>query len=450
MKKYPKMKDSGIDWIEDIPERWKVGQLRFFGKFISGTGFPHEFQGETSGDYPFYKVSDTNKKNNEIQMHDSENWISEEIRNKLKARIAPKNSVLFPKIGAVLLKNKRRILTTDSIFDNNMMAYSPDVNKSNFWYYHLSLIDFKEIANPGPVPSLNDDSLKEFRVLVPSLIEQEKISAFLEVKTIKIKNEISKNQKLVELLKEKRHVIINNSISKGLDPNAPMKESMNKFFGKIPKNWHEPTIKILKQMQIIFEFQDGNHGELHPKGDDFSIHGTPFLTANQIGEYGEIDFENAHKLPQKFCEKLRIGFAKANDVFFTHNATVGRVAIMPKNAPDVIIGTSITYYRLNDSKLDRTFFANLLKSDYISLQYEPIMKQSTRNQFSILKQAELRVLLPPIEEQILISKFIENKTVTLTSLITKTQLLIQKLQELHQSLISSTVTGKIDVREAVA
>ena len=89
------MKDSKVKGIKKIPEHWRIAQLRFFGKFVSGTGFPHEYQGKQSGDYPFYKVSDTNTKTNEIDMNYSENWISEEIVHKLKAQIAPKGSIFF-------------------------------------------------------------------------------------------------------------------------------------------------------------------------------------------------------------------------------------------------------------------------------------------------------------------------------------------------------------------
>jgi len=175
---------------------------------------------------------------------------------------------------------------------------------------------------------------------------------------------------------------------------SQMKDSGIEWIGKIPKHWKEPAIWILKQMRSLIDFQDGNHGELHPKNDDFTTEGRPFLTANQIDEFGNIDFENANRLPEEFCKNLRIGFSKANDVLFTHNATVGRVGVMKSNAPDSIVGTSITYYRFDPNAFNNRYFAYLMKSDYISSQYEPLMKQSTRNQFSIKKQAKLHILLP--------------------------------------------------------
>ena len=211
------MKDSEVKWIGNTPELWKIAQLRFFGKFVSGTGFPHEDQGKIFGDYPFFKVADTNEKDNEIYMNNSENWISEEIRIKLKAKIAPKNSILFPKIGAVLLKNKRRILTTESIFDNNMMAFYPYSKQFKFWYYLFLLIDFKEIVNPGPVPSLSDDKLKEFRIIVPSETEQKIILDFLDIETSKIDLLMINLKNIIEKLQKYRQALISSTVTGKID-----------------------------------------------------------------------------------------------------------------------------------------------------------------------------------------------------------------------------------------
>lgn len=221
------------------------------------------------------------------------------------------------------------------------------------------------------------------------------------------------------------------------------KDSKLEGFGKIPNDWKEPAIWNLRQMRMI-DFQDGNHGALHPKSDDFITEGRSFLTANNIDEFGFIDFENAGKLSEEFCKKLRIGFSKANDVLFTHNATVGRVAVMPSNAPNSIIGTSITYYRFNQKNIDNRYFAYLMKSDYISSQYEPIMKQSTRNQFSIQKQAKLHVLLPNLKEQKQIADFLDNKIKTIWNEISNSHKLIELIKEKQQSTINHVITSGLD------
>jgi len=223
-----------------------------------------------------------------------------------------------------------------------------------------------------------------------------------------------------------------------------MKNSKLEGFREIPNDWKEPGIWILKQTRDIIDFQDGNHGELHPKVDDFTSEGRSFLTANQIDKYGRIDFENSDRLPNEFCKKLRIGFSKHDDVLFTHNATVGRVAVMPPDAPDVIVGTSITYYRFNPKTIENRFFAYLLKSDYIIFQYEPIMKQSTRNQFSILKQAKLHVLLPTNKEQKQIANYLDDKIQEIDNEIFKNEKLTKLLKEQKQSTINLAVTKGLD------
>ena len=167
-----------------------------------------------------------------------------------------------------------------------------------------------------------------------------------------------------------------------------------------------------------------NLGVLLPSKNDFSNSGKPFITATQISELGELSFEKCQKLPEKFYKKLRIGFSQKNDVLFTHNATVGRVSIMPPNAPDSILGTSVTYYRLDEVKINKNFFSHILKSNFVKKQYQREMFQTTRQQFSILKQAKLKIPMPKIEEQVIIGNILNEITL---QVIKQTQFL-EKLQ----------------------
>jgi type I restriction enzyme S subunit len=439
MKQYPKMKDSGIEWIGDMPEHWEITKGRFFLTIYGGISSESIIESENG--FHYFKVEDLN--------HVKQNLVLENslVRIKPIGNSVPSPSILIPKRGEAINTNKVAICKVACYFDSNIMGLRVSDNYDiKFVAYALLTRTLSDLTDKSTIPQINNKHIKPLVFPNTSKNEQQQIADFLDKQTSKIDSEIQKNRKLIELLKEKKQTTINQVVTKGLDPNVPMKDSGIEWIGEIPEYWNELPISILRQMNLIFDLQDGNHGELHPKGDDFSSEGRPFLTANQIDDYGNIDFDTTNRLPEEFCKKLRIGFSQANDILFTHNATVGRVGIMPEYASDSIVGTSVTYYRLDNTKLDRYFFAYVLKSDYVSSQYEPIMRQSTRNQFSIEKQAKLKILLPPISEQREIANHITSKIQRIDNLIKITQIQIEKLQEYRQALVSEAVTGKIDVR----
>jgi type I restriction enzyme S subunit len=206
--------------------------------------------------------------------------------------------------------------------------------------------------------------------------------------------------------------------------------------GIIPEEWEIYSIKKLKEQGAIIEFQDGNHGELYPRKSDFSEKGRPFLTANLIRD-GQVFVNQAPKLPEQYCKKLRIGFARPGDVLLTHNATVGRVAVLPEHAGDCIVGTSITYYRLNLKKIDNRYLSYFMSSSYFQSQLRAVMAQTTRNQVPITSQANLFVVLPPISVQQALARIIS----TLDSKIALNQKTNESLEAICRAIFRHWFIG---------
>ena len=151
-------------------------------EFRAGWGFPEAEQGLMEGKYPFYKVGDMN--NSEMFMDIANNYISEETSKKLKCKPAPKGTIIFPKIGATMNTNKKRILTKDSCYDNNVMGIIAKTVNDRFLYYFFSqyrLIDFAK--GTGAVPSLDTNRLKNLELPVPPLPVQEEIVRILDTFT---------------------------------------------------------------------------------------------------------------------------------------------------------------------------------------------------------------------------------------------------------------------------
>lgn len=151
--------------------------LRDVAKIVGGAAFPHSHQGGSSSEIPFYKVSDMNRAGNEVHMSLSANYISESERLELGARLIPKGAVIFPKVGAALLTNKRRITAVDCCIDNNLMAVVPLKLPVDFLYEYLCGVDFASIVQPGALPSINQSQVDALTV---PLLSTNELNVFLK------------------------------------------------------------------------------------------------------------------------------------------------------------------------------------------------------------------------------------------------------------------------------
>jgi type I restriction enzyme S subunit len=163
------------------------------------------------------------------------------------------------------------------------------------------------------------------------------------------------------------------------------------------KAWEFITISKALKLGAITGLQDGNHGESHPKSSDFVENGTPFIMANCLIN-GKIDYTKAYKLDNSWLKKLRIGFAKPNDVLISHKGTVGEVAIVSVEYQTIILSPQTTYYRTSD-KLNSTFLAGYFKNNWFQSILKKEAIQSTRAYIGITRQKDLPFFLPPIALQ---------------------------------------------------
>lgn len=160
---------------------WPAVRLGDVTSVGSGAGFPIEYQGATSGRFPFYKVSDMNLPGNEVWMQVHNNAITEQVREELKAKPHPRGTIIFPKIGAAIATNKKRILTKDSCFDNNVIGIHPSPQIDPAFLYHLLLCkDLSDFANTGNPPSIRKTTLEDWQIPLPPLAEQKRIAGILD------------------------------------------------------------------------------------------------------------------------------------------------------------------------------------------------------------------------------------------------------------------------------
>ena len=165
------------------PDGWQVVRLGDIADVKGGSGFPLDRQGRCDGAYPFIKVSDMTLAGNETYIHNANNYIDQQDVNDLGASFFTPGTIVFPKVGAAIATNKKRILTVPTIIDNNMVGITiPDTERCDGRFLHnwFESIDLSQFANVSAVPSIPGSRLKRALVLLPPLAEQRAIAAVLD------------------------------------------------------------------------------------------------------------------------------------------------------------------------------------------------------------------------------------------------------------------------------
>ena len=215
-----------------LQERWNVVRLEKIADVRAGSAFPTKYQGNTQGKYPFYKVSDMNLAGNETLMRASNNWVEDDTIKTLKAKLFPKDTVIFPKVGAAVHTNKKRILSTNSLTDNNVMGVTiRDYNLCLPYYllYWFEFIDLVDLSNPGPLPAITATTVKNITIPLPPLPEQRAIAHVLQT----IQEAKFTRQREIALERERKAALMDYLFSHGTK-DEPRKQTE---IGEIPESW---------------------------------------------------------------------------------------------------------------------------------------------------------------------------------------------------------------------
>ena len=210
-----------------------------------------------------------------------------------------------------------------------------------------------------------------------------------------------------------------------------------------PEHWKIVSIETLYKLNYILDFADGNHGSLYPRKSEFSNKGITFLTATQITSKGKIKFNECPLLNHEKASQLTKGWARKGDVILTHNATVGRCAIVDQEIEPFLLGTSATFYRLNESHINPGYAWIFFLSSYFQRQLRSCMEQTTRDQVPITKQATLGFILPPIDEQDEIWRLTKSLLQTADDLEDKLRKATQYTSGLSSAVLAKAFRGEL-------
>ena len=425
---YPEYKNSGVDWLGEVPEHWEVLPLRNIASFQNGHGFPHDLQGQEEGDFPFVKVSDISFLGKELKQ--SENYVNAVNIKNNKWQIVPRKSVILPKIGEALKLNHRKVLSLDGLIDNNILAIKPSNKIQYSWLYYLLLsIDMGWVSNPSTVPTIDMEQLKSLSMPLPYYQEQTQIAKFLDHKTAQIDRLIEKKKALIEKLNEKRTALITQAVTKGLNPDASMKDSGVDWLGEVPEHWEVRKLKFLCEFSTGWtpptkqpEYFDGdNIWVTIADMDKKLIHDSKTKISDEaVSDFGFIQVPKGALLYSFKLSVGKVGFAGTN--LYTNEAIL---FVLPNANYDI----NFLYY---------LFSVSIIKNASENIYGAKILNQE------LIKNSFLVYLSH--KEQSQIAEFLDDKTTKIDKLANKASEAIDTLNEYRTALITAAVTGKIDVR----
>ena len=428
VQKYPAYKDSGVEWLGKIPEEWEAVRMKFLFRDVSVKNKPEEELLSVTQDKGV--VPRTWVENRMVMP--SGNLESFKYIQKGDFAISLRSfeggleychhdGIISP--AYTVLKKKNGLVDTFYKYLFKSFSFISEIQTSV-----VGIREGKNISYPELSYSL---------LPIPSQSEQTAIANFLDDKTAKIDRAIVQKEQLIALLKERKQIIIQNAVTKGLDPNVKMKDSGVEWIGEIPEGWE------VKPLRFIGSTQNGISA-----GAEYFGEGFPFVSYGDVYKNIELPV-NVNGLAKSTDGDRQNYSVREGDVFFTRTSEsieeIGFSSTCLKTIRNATFAGFLIRFRPNPKYLEPTFskyyFSSKLHRAFFVKEMNLVIRASLSQE--LLKK--LPVLLPPLAEQKLIAEYIETQSAKIDQVISLQQTLIEKLKEYKATLIDSAVTGKIKV-----
>ncbi len=333
----------------------------------------------------------------------------------------------------------------DIIVSTGFAVVHPEKINKEFMAYLLTSKPFVETIVSESVgvsyPAISPTKLASIKIPFPEKeIEQIAIANFLDRKTKDIQIQIEKIKGLIELLQEEKEVLIINAVTRGLDTNVQMKDSGIDWIGEIPTHWEVTRIKWTKKYGAN-SFSDGDWIESEHITDE----GVRLIQTGNIG-IGEYIEQGGRYISEDSFDELKCKELYAGDVLICRLASpVGRSCLCPDMKCKMITSVDVCFLRPSDTWDNRYIVYSLSNPKYLDY-VDVIARGSTRQRISRTQVGDFNILSPPLQEQIDIANYLDDRLSYIASVISKNEDLIKKLTEYQEALITAAVTGKIIVR----
>lgn len=428
---YPAYRPSGVAWLGDVPEHWAIRRLKYTADLIN------------------VKVDGADNNLPYTGLEHIESWTGKRVSpngdatSEGQANLYHRGDVLFGKLRPYLAK--AHAADSDGICTGELLVLRPKVVQQKFLVDYVLNPDFVAIVDSSTygakMPRANWDFIGNLPALVPPLPEQRAIAAFLDRETARIDGLIEKKRRQIELLQEKRSALISHAVTKGLDPNAKMKDSGIEWLGEIPEHWEVLKLKYIASVQFSNVDKNSVEGEETVRLCNYvDVYNNDFIT-------GDLPFMSATATKGEI-RKFRV---RRGDVIITKDSESWTDIAVPSyvsdEIKDVLCGYHLAQIRANTRLIDCKYLFRAFSSKPINHQFQVASTGITRYGLGNYSLENGLLVLPTLLEQRAIAAYLDRETARIDALIEKVEKSIELLREYRAALISAAVTGKIDVRK---
>jgi type I restriction enzyme S subunit len=425
--RYPTYKKSGVDWLGEVPNHWDVKRLKHLAVLTMGQSPSSDDCNQEGIGLPFLQgnadFGDT--------FPDPRSYCA------VATKVTNPNDILFSvraPVGAINISDK-----AFGIGRGLCAITAKSAKAMRFLFYALQVMrtELFSVATGSTYDAISTDQLGNATCFAPPHTEQIAIATFLDRETVKIDALILEQQSMMELLKEKRQAVISEAVTKGLDPEAPMKPSGIAWPDLVPAHW-----EVLPLTRVIRQFVD-YRGVTPEKLDEGII---PLITATQI-KNGRIDhtLDPVFISEEEYKKRMTRGFPEKGDVLLTTEAPLGETAQIEDER--VSPGQRIILMKVERTKITNGYLYTHFRSAF---GHKELWIRASGSTASGIRADRLRasiVLVPPLDEQDKIVKYIARQISQLPLVEEECRKQIRLLLERRAALISAAVTGQIDVRQ---
>jgi type I restriction modification DNA specificity domain protein len=424
MRRYDSYKDSGVEWLGEVPSHWNLIPNKYIFKLRKNV------VGKRSNEYDLLSLS--LKGVIKRDMENPEGKFPAEFDTYQEVKEGDFIFCLFdveetPR--TVGLSSYRGMITgTYTIFETN------NVDKKFIYYFYLNLDSDKRLKPlyKGLRNTISKETFFSFNTFIPPLSEQQKIAQFLDDKTAKIDQAVDWAEKQIALLKEHKQILIQNAVTRGLNPDVPLKDSGVEWIGQVPEHWDVKKLKFVSKINQ-HTLSENTNGNLSIKYVD--IGSVSF--ENGIEKVENFSFKNAPSRARRLVNKGDI-------VVSTVRTYLKAITMVKEEYQDCIFSTGFAVVTSNEC-LEDSFFELYAKSDAFTEQVSVFSKGMSYPAINSTDLSNLWITVPPLSEQQKIADYLGTQTAKIDQAIALKTDHIEKLKEYKSVLINNVVTGKVQV-----
>ncbi len=422
-------------------DAWKSIRLKHISKTIGQYGANLSAGNYLENGVRFLRTTDI-QENGEIIVAEKGAYVEKSL---VRDYLLEADDILFSRSGTL---GRSYLHTDDTIGDFAFAGYLVRFRLNHlvhpkFIFYVSKSSGFSAQIEANAIQStisnFNGEKYGNIEILIPSLETQKLIATFLDGKTATIDTFIAKKQRLIQLLEEKRTALINQAVTKGLNPHVPMKDSGIPWIGKIPEHWEVLPLKFLTT-----HITSGSRGW----AQYYTENGAIFLRITNLSRKSiELNLEDIQYIQPPSVSEGKRSHVQLGDLLISITAYIGTVGVVSQNLGEAYVNQHVALIRPNQDVVNPYWLGWCLFSSSGQNQFKRLLNGGTKDGLGLDDIKNLFVLIPPIDEQLIIVDRINHQVSVSINLVHKISKQIEKLQEYRRSLITAAVTGKLNIKE---